>query len=280
LVDVSTSTVIRLNDSSASRAVSPRHSSGATAASVAMSAEVWSGVPTAAVAGSLAVEGTPWTPHRFRSDRGRRWFAEVTVSATPPVATVYEIADNAEDLLYITGLPALTAADVSIVIFGDRMGAVLSRVVSHPYMRLSIPSLETVDNAYRVGFVAFNVGHEVTRDTNYDSGFVDRYLPNTRATETVAGYTHVTVLGPEHPELRIAWGLQYRGASDYLDRVINLFRSLQGDSLPVVFWRDTDDPSSLGLYRVQGPPVKENSYGELSSELARVAQIILREETT
>ena len=250
---------------------------GSPAYSVAMSAAVWSGVVSSAAAGLITVEGAPWTPHRFRSERGRRWFVEIDEAGTP---AVYEVTDNGDGTLYVGGLASAGLAGKTVTVFGDRMGAVLPMTVSYAYMRLSIVAMQTADDAYRVGFVAFNVGHEVTRDTDYDNGFVDRYLPNTRASETVAGYTHVTVLGPEHPELRIAWGLQHRGSSDYLTRVVDLFRSLRGDSLPVVFWRDTDDVSTLGLYRAQGPPVVENSYGELSTALARVAQIILREETT
>jgi hypothetical protein len=160
------------------------------------------------------------------------------------------------------------------------MGAVLPTTIAYQYMRLSIGAVQTADDTYRVGFVVFNVAHEVSDNNLYDSGFVDRYVPQTRLSETTSGHVHVTVLGPEHPELRIAWGLQDRASSDYLERVINLFRALRGDALPVVLWRDTDDPSTISLCRVQGPPVKENAYGELANEFARMAQIILREETT
>jgi hypothetical protein len=251
---------------------------GAPAYSIALSAEVWSGAPATVIAGTFTVSGTPWTPHQFRSEAGRRWFVEVTVVG--PTVTTYEIDDNDENALYVDGLPVTVAADTTLVIFGDRMGAVLPTTISYPYMRLSIGAVQTADNTYRVGFVVFNVAHEVSDNNAYDSGFVDRYVPQTRLSETTSGHVHVTVLGPEHPELRIAWGLQDRASSNYLERVVNLFRALRGDALPVVFWRNTDDVSTIGLFRVQGPPVKENAYGELSNEFARMAQLILREETT
>jgi hypothetical protein len=249
---------------------------GAPAYSIALSAEVWSGAPSTVTAGTLTVSGAPWTPHQFRSETGRRWFVEVTVVG--PTVVTYEIDDNSEDALYVDGLPITVAADTTLVVFGDRMGAVLPTTIAYQYMRLSIGAVQTADNTYRVGYVVFNVAHEVSTDNAYDSGFVDRYVPQTRATETTSGHVHVTVLGPEHPELRIAWGLQDRGSSDYLERVINLFRAVQTGV--VSFWRDTNDVSTIGLFRVQGPPVKENAYGELANEFARVAQIIMREETT
>ena len=250
---------------------------GAPDYSVALSAVVWSGAVSSAEDGVITVDGAPWTPHRYRSETGRRWWLRVVVG---PSTEVYEIDDNDDGVIYVDGLASAGMAGRSISIFGDRMGAVLPMTVAYPYMRLVIASSPTTDGTYRAGFVVFNTAHEVTTDRAYDNGFVDRWLPATRVSETVSGHTHVTVLGPEHHELRIAWGLQNRPSSDYLERVVNLFRSLRGDSLPVVFWRDTDDVSTLGLYRVQGPIVRENSYGELSNELARIAQLVLREETT
>lgn len=244
------------------------------ARSALMDATVWQGSILSSVNGHIAVAGKPWRPHQFRSESGRRWFLEI---AGAP-ATVYEITDNDEDALYVANLPSGQTGALSV--FGDRMGVVLEPSATFAYARVSIASQPTADSKYRLGFVAMAIGHEVVEDNNYDSGFTDSYIPITRTTETIDGQVSVAILGPEHHELRIAWALKDRSSSDYLDRVSYLFRALRGEAGVVAFWRDADDPSTLGLYRVQGPVVRENAYGELGTALDRLAQVVLREVTT
>jgi len=238
-----------------------------------MDATVWAGQVSTSVAGIIHVDGEPFDAHRFRSTKGRRWF--LFTNGLPNAG--YEIKDNGNGTLYVPGLAALSPGD-SIAVYGDRMGAVLPATQEYLYMRIVITAQEAPDTYFRTGFVVAQVAHDI--EIPYDSGFVDRYPANVVVSETVSGHRHVGRLGSEHPEIRIAWGLIDRLSSRYMERLTALLRALDGEAQPVSFWRDTDDPSTIGLYRVSGPVVRENAYGELSDAFDRLAQIVLIEETT
>jgi hypothetical protein len=245
------------------------------AVSVSLDATVWEGKVTSAAQGVIVVDGEPWIPHRFRSTKGRRWF--LAYGSVPAMSA--EILDNDASTLYVSGLTGLSAGD-TIAVYGDRMGALLPSLQQYAYMRLVISSQEVpaADVYFRTGYVVASRKHEI--EIPYDSGFVDRYPPTVVVTETDSGHQHVSVMGSEHPQLRIAWGLIDRTSSAYMEKITALFRALDGPAVPVVFWRDVNDVSTIGLYRVTGPVTRENAYGELDDAFDRLAEMSLREETT
>jgi hypothetical protein len=235
-----------------------------------MSAVVWNGAVSAAGDGYLRTDGYPFLPHRFRSVEGRRWWVEI---GAPP-GLMYEIADNDTNEIRVNGLAAGGFVGGAIRIFGDRMGAVLPTDQTYLYASLLVQSMQTAEDYYRVGDFFLNRRHDIEEE--YDTGFVDRYVPNVGLWETDAGYDTTALLGPEKHELRLAWGPVDRLSTSYLWRLVEFFRSLEGEHRPFVHWRDTSDPSTIEVYRAKGPPVKENVYGELHDELARLSQMIFR----
>lgn len=235
-----------------------------------LDATVWQGTIGTSGVGYIAVDGQPFIPHEYRSTPGRRWFLR-TSSAT------YEIADNGDSTIEVSGLPSGLSG--TVYIFGDRMGVVLPTEWRYAYLRLTIDAQTSSDAAHRTGYVVPGRKHVVT--TPYDSGFVDRYQAAAVVSATSSGHMHAGRVGSEHPELRIAWGLIDHTSNDYMRRIVALFRSLDGETRMFPFWRDLTDQKTLGLYRLTGSPVVvENSYGELSDAFDRLAQVILREETT
>lgn len=243
------------------------------AVELSLSAVVWTGTATSNSTGVFVVSGANWVPHRFRSMPGRRWFVEV--GAVPGL--VYEVADNTTETLTIEGL-ADTFGGAALRIFCDRMGAVLSTERRMRYARIYIGARQTaaVDDAYHVG--AFLVGVRHVMEYPYDHGFVDRWLPREQVWEGDAGYKTSVLRGPERHELRVAWDLLDRRASDYMERLVDFFRRADGGHRVIALWRDPPDPSTIGLYRVTGPPARENAWGENEDELARLAQMVLVEE--
>lgn len=251
--------------------LSASNSPFSSAYSVKMDATVWAGTATANGKGYFRVDGDPFLPHQFRSHTGRRWFLEIAGS------TVVEIADNGANEIRATDL-ADTHGAVALKVFGDRMAALLPSDQTYLYARLLIDSQQTADDHYRLGSLYLGMRHEVTEI--YDSGFVDDFPPNVGTASTLAGYVATWVNGPEKHRLRLAWDAIDALSTPYLQRLLRMLRSLQGEHHPVVLWRDPNDVSSLGLYRVKGPPAEENVYGERADALSRLAQIILTEETT
>lgn len=243
---------------------------GTPANRVALDATVWQGTITTSGLGYVLVDGAPFIPHEYRSTPGRRWFLR-TSSAT------YEIADNGESTIHVADLPSGLSG--TIYIFGDRMGVVLPVAWAYAYLRLVIDDQTSPDGAHRTGYIVPGRKHAIT--TPYDSGFVDRYQAAAVVSATSSGHVHAGRVGSEHPELRIAWGLIDHTSNDYMRRIVALFRSFDGETRPFPFWRDVNDQRTIGLYRLTGSPVVvENSYGELSDAFDRLAQVILREETT
>lgn len=237
--------------------------------STTASAVIWQGTATDGDPGYVKVDGQPFIPHRFRSRPGRRYWVECGT----PAGTIYEITDNDENRIFVTNMPDSHATD-PLRIFGDKM-AVLVPDTTYLYVRVVIGAMNTNDNDYRLGSLYVGTRHDIT--VPYDTGYVDTWRPNIEVYETTAGYTGSAVLGPEPHEIRIAWSPIDRLSTDYMDRVVHLFRALQGEHEPVVFWRDTSDVTTLGLYRVQGPPTRENVYGEGWDDFSRLAQLVLRE---
>lgn len=235
-------------------------------------AVVWVGAASADEPGYLTVDGAPFIPHQFRSAPGRRWYVEQTDIGG---AVIFEILDNDASTIFVEDLDVTGTSMLRI--FCDRMLAVFPARFSS-FFRLLTASNVTKENYFRIGAVYVGMRHEIAAHP-YDSGFVDRYVPNDEIYRADTGYDSGVVLGPERHELRIAWGAIDRMSTGELARLVSMFRALDGRSKPIAFCRDLADPSSLGLYRVTGPPVKENVYGEGADELARLAQLVLVEVT-
>lgn len=246
---------------------------GSPAVDLTLSAVVWTGTATSNSAGVFVVSGANWVPHRFRSMPGHRWFVEI--GATPGV--IYEVTDNTTETLLVEGL-ADTFGSAALRVFCDRMGGTLSSERRMRYLRVYISSRQTAsgDDAYHVG--AFLVGARHVMAVPYDYGFVDRWLPREQVWEGDAGYKTSVLRGPERHEMRVAWDLVDRRASDYMERLVEFFRRADGGHRVIAVWRDPPDPSTIGLYRVSGPPARENAWGEYEDELARLAQMVLVEE--
>lgn len=236
--------------------------------SVALSAAVWSGTAASITKGRLVVAGQPFSPSRFRTVPGRRWFIKIA-------GDVWEIADNGRSDIRVTDLPVSYGA-VAFTIFGDRMGAVVSPAAQGPYARLRIASQDTADGKFRVGNVMLGMRHDI--EIPYDNGFVDRWVPGAKSYSTVAGYTSTSIPGVGKHEVRMAWSIVDRLSTDYLWRLCDFFRSLDGEHRVIAFWRDMADPSTIEIHRVYGPTARENTYGELRDELGRLAEMRLVEE--
>ena len=209
-------------------------------------------------------------PGQYKSREGRRYY--VQVKATNPV--FYEIADNDETTIFVTGLAAGYAGEMAYV-YGDRMAATFP-TSARMYARLVHGTATAPGSGKRqIGTLMLGVREDLR--IPYDNGFVDTWeTPDEEAT-TRRGYSEAYATGPERHTLRIAWGLVDRLSYDDLTRVVDFFRSLAGRQEPLVLWRDPSDLSTLGLYRFVGPPATENAYGEGRDAFERLAQVRLEE---
>lgn len=211
-----------------------------------------------------------WVPGRYRSDGdGHRYFVEVG-------GAVYEIADNDETRLYVTGVD-FSAAAGTFYIFGDKMG-LTTTFVQYRYMRVLVAAQQTADNRYHLGTVIFDKSY--TPGTLYDNGFVDRITPQVLTFETDNGYQSSARSGPRRHSLSIQWrpvnALLTKEAT--LEEELRAFYSaLEGGLRPFLFWRDTTDVSTLGLYTLAGVYQATNLRGELKTALTRIDQLTLEE---
>lgn len=212
-----------------------------------------------------------WRPGQFRSDGdGHRFFLDVG-------GTVYEITDNDADRIYVTGAD-FSAASGSMYVFGDHM-AIKSSFVLYRFMRLLVGAQQTpaADNCYHVGTLIFD--RSFTPAQTYDHGFVDRIEPRVEVMEADSGYRTSARIGPRRRTLAIQWApIAYASASFDLElRLRDFYASLEGAHRPIMFWRDTNDVGSAGLYRVAGVYQATNVWGEGTSALTRVDQLVLEE---
>jgi hypothetical protein len=245
---IDTAVLLGTNMVSAKLELNSTNSWGSPAVTLAMSAIVWEGAVSASFVGGIRVDGTPFRPHRFRSRPGQRWFLLVN-------STTYEIDDNERDEIHVRDLPSGLSGTAKI--FGDRMGGVLPSPVSYAYARIVVPSSPTADGKYRIGTPFLGVRHEP--EIPWEHGFVESWLPNVRSYTTVAGHSTRAVLGAQRHQIRLAWPLIDRISTDYLRRLVDFLRSIDG--APVVVWRNTADVSALGLYWFDGPATTENAFG-------------------
>ena len=212
-----------------------------------------------------------WRPGQFKSDGdAHRYFLEVSGS-------VYEIADNDEDRIYVVGQD-FSAAAGTMYIFGDKMATKASFML-YRFMRLLVGAQQTPlgDDCYHVGTMVFD--RSFTPAQSYDHGFVDRIEPRVEMMETDAGYRSTARLGPRRHTLAIQWPpIAYGGpAFDLERRLASFYAALEGSHTPFVFWRDTNDPSTVGLYRLVGMYQGTNVWGEGTTATTRVDQLILEE---
>ncbi|MFZ5477687.1 MAG: sialidase family protein [Myxococcota bacterium] len=256
---------------------------GAPAVSVSLDATVYSNTVGASVRGPgyFGPASTPdWRPGQFRSDGdAHRWFVQVGGS-------VYEIADNDEDRIYVEGVD-FSASSGTFRIFGDRMGATFT-FAQYRYARVLIGAQLTPsgDKAYHLGTMVLDKRY--TPYSSYDYGYVDRVEPNVEILETDAGYRSSVRLGPRRHTLAIQWSpIAYAGPQlDLEARLRSFYAALEGSHRPFVFWRDTSDQASLMLVRCVGTYTATNVWGEGqnaaalaagTAQLARVDQLVLEE---
>lgn len=242
---------------------------GAPSVSATLDATLYSTSVSASAAGALTLVGARMRPGQYKSREGRRYY--VQVKATNPV--FYEIADNDETTLFVTGLASGYGGEM-VYVYGDRM---ITRIPTSArlYWRLLTGTETTPQTKRRIGTAVMGVRHELT--IPYDNGFVDTWEQVDEMVETRRGYREAYATGPERHVLRIAWALVDRLSTDALWRVVDTFRALRGRSELVALQRDPTDLESLGLYMLEGPPATENAYGERADALERLAQVRLVE---
>lgn len=245
----------------------------ATAASVALDATLVTSTVGAGVRGpgylGPAVS-LNWRVGQYKSDGdGHRYFLSLS-------GTTYEITDNDEARLYVEGVD-FSAAAGTFYIFGDKMAATTA-FKQYQYMRLLVGAQDTSDGEYHIGTPVFDKLFSPVQ--TYDHGFVDRIEPRVELTEAEAGYRSSTRFGPRRYTLAIQWPpIAYQGPANNLEhRLRDFYASIEGSHRPIVFWRDTTDVSSVGLYRVNGVYQGTNVWGEGVTALTRVDQLILEEE--
>lgn len=243
---------------------------GSPAASVALDATLYSTSVSASAAGSLTLTGARMRPGQYKSREGRRIY--VQVKATNPV--FYEVADNDETTLFVTGISSGYAGEM-VWVYGDRMAATYP-TSARMYARV-VHGTATApgDGKRQIGTLMLGVREDLV--IPYDNGFVDSWITPDEQVTTRRGYAEAYTVGPEQHVLRFAWGLVDRMSWDELLRVVDLLRALAGRSEPLVLWRDTSDLTTLGLYRYVGPPELENAYGEGRDAFERLAQGRLEE---
>ena len=214
-----------------------------------------------------------WRPHQWRSDGdGHRWFARVG-------DTVYEITDNDASRLFIRDVD-FSAASGTVYIFGDRGGYYHASTVNrYRFLRVVIPTQDTADGAFRLGTVIAGQGY--TPPQEYSWLHVDGVEPGIRVSVADAGYVASTRLGPRRRTLRIQWealNASSTATGQTARQIEDLYAALEGEHTPIAFWRDTDDITTLGLYRVSGTLNRPNNLGELSTAMGAIDPIELREE--
>ena len=218
----------------------------------------------------VATGAKKWRPSQWRSDKdAHRWFMDIG-------GTVYEIADNDDDSIYVEDVD-LSAASGTAYIFGDRMA--MSVPLSHyRYARVNITAQQTADDHYRLGTVIFDRQFEPAQ--TYDHGFVDRIETNVQVFESEAGYRSSARIGPRRAALSIQWPpLNRLGKPGDLElRLRDLFAANDGGNGLVVVYRTPNDQTTLGLFRIEGSFQATNVWGEMEAAVSRVDTLTLVEE--
>ena len=164
-------------------------------------------------------------------------------------------------------------------IFGDRMAAAFT-FSQYRFMRLLVGAQQTPpgDNAYHVGTPVVDKGF--TPYQLYDHGFVDRIEPLVELMESDTGYRSSVRTGPRRYTLAIQWSPLARAgpATDLELRLRDFYAAIEGSHRPFVVWGDSADISTLVLVRCIGIYSATNVWGERSTALTRVDQLILEEE--
>lgn len=247
---------------------------GAPSVSTALDATVTSFTIGAGVRGPGYVGPTTaldWRPGQYRSDGdAHRWFISIS-------GTVYEIADNDEARIFVDGVD-LSAASGTAYIFGDRMAATQT-FAQYRFARILVPSLDTKDGHYRLGTMILDKRFEPAQ--TYDHGFVDRIEPAAVLTTGDAGYRASVRKGPRRHTFALQWSPIDRMGSVSADtelRLRNFYAAIEGSHRPIVFWPDSTDQGTLLLCRVVGVYSGSNVWGEGSTAVTRVDQLVLEEE--
>ncbi|MDP2307999.1 MAG: sialidase family protein [Pseudomonadota bacterium] len=269
-----TAAVFGTNFRTATLQLNATDSWGAPAVSVALDASISSGTVSAGTRGPgyFGPPGSPnWRPGQFKSDGdAHRFFVDVA-------GVVYEVTDNDESRIFVEGVD-FSASVGSFYVFQDKMAATLP-FTQYRFMRLLVGAQGTPagDACYHVGTLVFD--RAFTPAQSYDHGFVDRIEPHVELFETDAGYRASARVGPRRCTLAIQWSpLAFGGpAGDMEWRLRDFYSALEGAHRPFVFWRDTTDITTVGLYRMVGTYQATNVWNELKSALTRVDQLILEE---
>jgi len=243
---------------------------GSPSVSVGLDATAWSGAISTAKrgVGYVGTDGNPWLHHQWRPQDGRRYYLLVG-------STVYGIDDNDTDAIYSQGTD-FSALSGTMYVYGDRMGAVLAPTVQrYRFARVSIGAQQTSEDYYQIGTLV--IGRIVAPRDAYANGFAWTILDPAAVSASEAGYETSRVLGAQRRQIRIAWDPVDRPTSTTAAQMAELWRALRGRHEPVLFLPDIGRPNDFGLYRVAGPFVRENVYGEGHDALERIAQVVMTE---
>ena len=248
---------------------------GAPSVTVSLDATITSFTVGAGVRGVGYVGPTAspnWRPGAYKSNGdSRRFFLQYYDGAN---YITYEITDNDEDRIYVDGVD-LAGWSGTAYIFGDRMAATTT-FAQYRFARFTVAAGQTTaDTAHRLGTPLFV--KKWTPAQLYDYGFVDKVEPNVTTTEAESGSTMSYRRGPALSSLAIQWPPLDHNRFDIEARLRDFYRSIDGALTPVVLWRSSADITTLALVEVREVYMATNVLGELSNDVTRVDQLVLRE---
>lgn len=239
---------------------------GAPPVSVALDATIWQGAVGSAGAGYIRVDGAPFTPRAWQSEPLRRFFLETS-------SAVYEITGNTARDIEVADVD-LSSVTGTIRVFGDRMGAFLPEA-RYRYSQIAVSAQQTADDAYRIS--SYLMGTRFDLLDPYALGHVDELVPQVDGVASETGQRFSAVRGTTPRAFRLAFDPIDGVSSPQLKQIRAFYRAIRGPHEVVGWVRDAGRPNDIMLVNVTGNLAIENVAGDVNDELARVAQLVLRE---